>query len=361
MSHQQHPSTTFDKAHELTCQQHRVLGVTLKQVIQSLELTDGEEIPFALPRKSTVLITAAEVAEATDPEAYQTIHLQSKAKTTSGSTTSSVLGILGGYFGYGGSSTNNQELEAEEEADRNWFRSDEDDDDDDDMTTNTRASSIQYGSTTLYHPFISRMCVQTSREKAIAESDNTLGGGNADGTVIIPVAEWETWISSRPSSLSSSSTTNDKWTSFIATLPSSQKQFILKVLIELRYVRILKGTDRLGSTTASNNNNDVILFRGMAPFHGSEDSVVDEDFQRKVALWDLNQQSRSLVLTCKKYELRRDSYREKVRFQQCPLQIDNNSITHMTLFLLPLKTIFLTKLIFSFFHLFIDSGTAVQT
>ena len=304
-------ATTWDAAHDEYCRTNHTLSATLQQITS--KYPEGEEVPFSFPKKKTWLTTTKQAASLLEHGEID----PADTPRASPSTASSIFGYVRGFLGYGGGGLDDDDAGENGDADS-------DNDDDDGLW-----SDKDY-KTRIYNNNIVRNCARVLTECA-ASSVIDRGGldiihddniSSIKDMAIIPLNEWDTWVSSQirrqTTSSSTSTTRKNEWNDFVANLSSKDKQFLLHVVVEMNYAKIVNGVDRLVSSSSSSSSNQSTGSKGNEVIVFCGTGRLDGEFQEKkiknyVALWEIGTTLQRLERSIKECEKKRDHYKIKVR------------------------------------------------
>lgn len=321
MTQQQSQTSDWAKVHDEYCRSHDTLVASVSEVMAAYSV-EGQELPFSLPRKNTVLVNAAQVATALQQQQQQTVTSTSPKDVTK-ETSSSMWGWV---WSRGGSGKNDDDDEEYEE----WS-------DQQDVgggggggggvvsilsprkVQNTRQAQLRAITykTPIYNLSIIRAAIRALEQKALVEAACNPYGlqmveDAASNFVIVPVKEWLPWVSE---ALTAASQKNEK-EQILGRLPFGQKQLLLTVLIDANQAKVMKGMERLGAKSAissSNSQEDLVILSGAGRFHQSEEEqLADENTMKKfVAFWDLQRGRDGLERRAVKLEQMAKSYKQQ--------------------------------------------------
>ena len=304
-------ATTWDAAHEEYCRTNHTLAATLQQITS--KYPEGEEVPFSFPKKKTWLTTTKQAASLLEHGEID----PSDTPRASSSTASSIFGYVRGFLGYGGGGLDDDDAGENGDAD-----SDGDDGDglwsDKDYKTRIYNNNIVRNCTRVLTECAASSTIELGGLETIHDDNNSINKDMA----IIPLNEWDTWVSSQARRQtiysSTSATKKNEWNDFVANLSSKDKQFLLHVVVEMNYAKIVNGVDRLVASSSSlssdkskgSKGNEVIVFCGTGRLDGE---FQEKKIKNYVALWEIGTTLQRLERSIKECEKKRDHYKIKVR------------------------------------------------
>jgi charged multivesicular body protein 4A/B len=291
---------SFSDCHDAYCNKYGVTRATFLQVLRNEANIKDDFAPWPLPPRSTVMVSAKEVADALrNGDEESTAQATDTIASTGSSAALLIMTAVTSPLKWTSRAVSSMLRDRDDEGEK-WEQEDDEAVCDDSSETAFEDGGVGkgYNSAT---PIVNFVLVQLAIQQLQLEIDGHASQSfEGDTPIILGTSEWNLWATKV---LSKVETANKI---ALNTIPATEKHFLLQVLEELKVAKTIQRKEKTGAADL------IVLYpSSMIPTKQEKPGEVPEQLQVLIALWDLQASEKVIERQIKDWSEKADKCAEE--------------------------------------------------